>query len=181
LGLTQVHATSLHWHVILYLTIDLPAPNEPRFNKYRNLSDPSVLPYSYTLSPTPHNLRETADAPLQKWYSIPATNALPLIPLPVSFPDLAQYLIAALEESRRSQSDRTAGLGRLAKAVDTLYPGAASASQEGEEGEDGGGGGSFVGRIGKLFGRGQSAQSARPANDDRATLVTPFYADNYGR
>ncbi|KAI0687201.1 hypothetical protein BC835DRAFT_1448988 [Cytidiella melzeri] len=193
INFVKVHATSPNWHVILYLTIDYPPPADTRYNKYRNLSDPSVLPFSYTLSPTPQHLREPADSPLQKWYNVPCTNSMPLITLPVSFPDLAQYLVGALEDSRRSLSDRTTGLGRLAKAVDAFYPssvrvgsgGGGKLSGGGGAGDDdewdGDGGGGMMGRIGKFFGRGQSAQSARPANDDRATLVTPFYADNYGR
>lgn len=162
-------------------------PNEQRFNKYRNLSDPSILPYSYTLSPTPTHLREAADSPLQKWYSIPATSTNPFVTLPVSFPDLAQYLIVAVEESRRAVSDRTTGMGRLAKCIDMFYPNKANGGgpigsnlfDEREEREGGGPG--IRERVGRFFGIGQSGQAARPANDDRATLVTPFYADNYGR
>ncbi|KAI0347181.1 hypothetical protein BDW22DRAFT_1322295 [Trametopsis cervina] len=177
----KVNATSSHWHVVLYLTIDLPIPDDHRY-KYRNQSDPSLLPYSYTLAPTPTHLREAADSPLQKWYSIPATNKLPFITLPVYFPDLAQYLIGALEESRRAVADRSSGLGRLAKAVDAFYPGSGQMGPlgAGDDDQDPDNRG-IRNRIGKFFGRGQSAQAARPLNDERSTLVTPFYADNYGR
>ncbi|KAI0089266.1 hypothetical protein BDY19DRAFT_134737 [Irpex rosettiformis] len=183
INFVKLHATSLDWHVILYLTIDLSVPNDQRYNKYRNLSDPSVLPFSYTLSPTPTHLREAADSPLQKWYSIPSTGNKPSITLPVSFPDLAQYLISAVEESRRAVSDRTTSMGRLAKCIDTFYPNKSSGggpigAHDDEREEESVG---FRGRLGKFFGIGHGGQAERPANDERAALVTPFLADNYGR
>ncbi|EKM59152.1 uncharacterized protein PHACADRAFT_249404 [Phanerochaete carnosa HHB-10118-sp] len=169
----KVHASSSDWHVVLYMTIDYPIPDGHRY-KSRNQNDPALLPYSYTLSPTPAFLRESADSPLSKWYCIPATpqNAYPT--LPVSFPDLATYLMNALEDSRRAMHDRSSGWSRLAKAIDTIYPSRAGAGDEDTEERA-----RFTDRVRGFFGRG--SRQNRPANDDRSDLVTPFYADDFGR
>lgn len=167
-----MHASSNDWHVILYLTIDHPIPADHRY-KQRNTNDPALLPYSYTLSPTPAFLMEHADGPMSKWYSVPATASNPYPALPISFPDLATYLMSALEESRRASSDRTSGCHRLAKAVDTLYPTRAAASADDDPEER-----TLSDRFRGLF---RGNKNNRPANDDRSNLVTPFFADDYGR
>ncbi|KIP07025.1 hypothetical protein PHLGIDRAFT_71784 [Phlebiopsis gigantea 11061_1 CR5-6] len=168
----KVHQSSNDWHVILYMTIDHPVPEGHRY-KERSTNDPALLPYSYTLSPTPVFLRESADGPLSKWYSVPASAQNPYPALPMSFPDLATYLMNALEDSRRAISDRSSGNGRLAKAVDLLYPNQRGADDEPEERRG------LTDRVRGLFGRGNRAN--RPANDDRSALVTPFFADDFGR
>lgn len=170
-GREQVHASSSAWHVILYLTVDHPVPPDHRY-KQRNQNDPALLPYSYTFSATPVFLRESADGPLSKWFSIPATPQTPYPSLPISFPDLAMYLQSALEDSRGASHDRSSGWGRLAKAVDTFYPSRPGPNDEEQERVR------FSERFGKLFGRNKNAN--RPANDERSNLVTPFYADDYG-
>lgn len=155
------------------MTIDYPIPDGHRY-KSRSQNDPALLPYSYTLSSTPAFLRENADSPMSKWYCVPATqqNAYPA--LPISFPDLATYLMTALEDSRRAAHDRSSGWHRLAKAVDTIYPSRAGAGDDDPEERAG-----FTDRVRGFFGRG--SRQNRPANDDRSDLVTPFYADDFGR
>lgn len=68
--------------------------------------------------------------------------------------------------------DRSSGLNRLAKALDIIYPNQSTGGDE-EEAEE------RTGLFGRLFGRGH--KPSRPANDERSNLVTPFYADAYGR
>jgi hypothetical protein len=172
-----VHASSNDWHVVLYLTIDLPIPADHRY-RHRNQNDPALLPYSYTLSPTPDFLRETADGAMSKWFSIPSTPQNPYRALPISFPDLATYLMTALEDSRRAMSDRSSGYYRLAKAVDTFYPqrGGNMSVEDDEADKERL---RFGDRVRGLFGRG--TRTNRPNNDDRYDLVTPFYADEHGR
>ncbi|GJE84106.1 hypothetical protein PsYK624_001810 [Phanerochaete sordida] len=174
INFVKVHASSNDWHVVLYMTIDYPIPDGHRY-KSRNQNDPALLPYSYTLSPQPAFLRESADSPLSKWYCVPATpqNAYPS--LPMNFPDLATYLMSALEDSRRAAHDRSSGWHRLAKAVDSIYP--PSRTPGGADDDDADEPSRFS--LRGIFGRG--SKQNRPANDDRSTLVTPFYADDYGR
>lgn len=168
----QVHQSLEDWHVILYLTIDHPVPPDHRY-KQRSPNDPALLPYSYTFSATPVFLRENADGAMSKWFSVPATSKTPYPSLPISFPDLAMYLQSALEDSRGANHDRSSGLNRLAKAVDTFYPSRVAPDNEDPERQG------FTGRFQKLFGRGRN--SNRPANDERSNLVTPFYADEFGQ
>lgn len=154
------------------MTIDHPIPDDHRY-KMRSTNDPALLPYSYTLAPTPMFLRESADGPMSKWYSIPSTPQNPYPALPMAFPDLATYLMTALEDSRGAANDRSSGYHRLAKAVDAFYPNLKNGDDEPEERRG------LTDRVRGLFGRGNKAN--RPANDDRSNLVTPFYADDFGR
>ncbi|THH27289.1 hypothetical protein EUX98_g6903 [Antrodiella citrinella] len=118
----KVHQNTSDWHIVLYMTIDQPVPaDHPQKYKYKN-GDPNLLPFSYSMSATPAYLREGADAPISKWYSIPSTAGLPYPKLPITFPDLATYLLDALEDSRRVLHDGSGGLRRLAKLVETCYP-----------------------------------------------------------
>lgn len=170
----QVHQSSNDWHVILYVTLDMPVPDNHRErSRYRNSGDPGLLPYSYTLSPTPAFLRENADGMMSKWYTVPASSSNPYPTLPIMFPDLATYLMSALEYSRHAAHDRSSGLNRLAKWVDTLYPSARVGSEEDEESRSGG----LGERFGRLFGR---SKTSKHDNDERSNLVTPFFADEYG-
>ncbi|CAL1700916.1 unnamed protein product [Somion occarium] len=166
----KVHQSSSDWHVILYMTIDYPVPaNHPYAYKYRN-GDPNVLPYSYSLSPMPAFLRDGADAPMSKWYNIPATQSNPLRKLPITFPDLAAYLITVLSESRVAVHDSSSGLRRLAKLIDTSYP---SENTQGDEDER-----ERRGLFDRLLKR--SHRQSRDRNADTYDVVTPFYADEFG-
>lgn len=155
------------------MTIDMPIPQDHRY-RFRNSSDPGLLPYSYTLSPTPAFLRENADGPMSKWYTIPSTAQIPYPTLPITFPDLATYLMSALENARRAIHDRSSGWYRLAKCVDTFYPVQTVKNDDEEEERKG-----LSERVGRFFGRGN--KPSRHDNDERSNLVTPFFADDYGR
>ena len=155
------------------MTIDMPVPANHKY-RLRNGSDPALLPYSYTLSPTPAFLRESADGSMSKWYTVPSTTLIPYPTLPIAFPDLATYLMSALENSRHAAHDRSSGWGRLAKCIDTFYP----VAKDEDDGERSSGG--LGGRFGRLFGRSNN-KSSRHDNDERSNLVTPFFADEFGR
>ena len=104
------------------MTIDHPVPaTAPTGWKYRN-GDSSTLPWSYTLSALPAFLRDGPDSPLSKFYTVPCTSEMPFPALPISFPNLATYLAAALEHARGAMGDGSSGARRLAKYVDQLYP-----------------------------------------------------------
>lgn len=151
------------------MTIDMPIPPEHKL-RYRNWNDPSVLPYSYSLSPTPAYLREDADGPMSKWYTIPSTSQNPYLTLPVTFPDVATYLMSAFENSRRGMHDRSSGWQRLTKYVEAFYPTQTPVDEEDQE-------------RSRRFGMGwlrRRNKSQRHDNDERSNLVTPFIPDMHG-
>ena len=138
--------------------------------RYRNSSDPSVLPYSYSLSPTPAYLREDADGAMSKWYTIPSTSQNPWPTLPITFPDVATYLMSAVENSRRGLHDRSSGWQRLTKYVEAFYPTQSAADVEERSRR--------FGISGWLRRRGN--KTPRHDNDERSNLVTPFIPDMHG-
>jgi len=98
---------------ILWFSIDQPVPsNIPDAAEY-NSFNPNVLPWSYTQHPIPEILRYPACQEGLERYTIPATDKVPYPTLPITFPDLALYLQAALEESRQDSY-----YGDLARLVD---------------------------------------------------------------
>jgi len=137
--------------------------------------DVNILPYSYGLSTLPALLRNGPDSHISKYYTIPATARTPLPKLPISLPNLAMYLTAALEESRRALGDSSSGLRRLAKMIDQFYPNQASHREAGDEEVRRRGGRAFIGR---LMGRSSRPQGGR--NADVYDLVTPFVPDEWG-
>ena len=156
------------------MTIDHPVPpNAPTGWKYRN-GDSSTLPWSYTLSQLPAFLRDGADAPLSKFYTIPCTPETPYPALPISFPNLATYLAAALESARDAMGDSSSGTRRLAKYVDQFYPNDRVAL-----GDDAPERGGMRQRLKNLVGMGSRPQ--RDRNAEMYELVTPFVPDDYGR
>ena len=166
----QVHQSSADWHVTLYMTIDYPHPtNHPHAHKYKN-GDPNTLPYSYSLSPIPAFLRDGADAPMSKWYNIPATQSNPFRKLPISFPDLAGYLLSALSESRGAAHDSSSGMRRLGKLIDSCYPTEDTGNNE-EEPERRG----LFDRIMR-----RNHRQSRDRNAETFDVITPFYADEFG-
>ena len=171
--MTQVHHASSEWHTVLYMTIDHPVPaNAPTGWKYRN-GDTNTLPFSYTLSQLPAFLRDGADAPLSKFYAIPASNEAPFPTLPISFPNLATYLASALENARDAMRDSSSGVRRLAQYVDQFYPNDRPTLDDAPE---------RVGmrrRLKNLVGIGNKPQ--RDRNAEMYELVTPFVPDEYGR
>ena len=84
--------------------------------------------------------------------------------------------MSAVEESRQAVNDRTTGLGKLAKYIDTCYPQSGGGGKDDDKEESIG----FKGRVGRWFGLGQGGQATRPDNNLRADMVTPFFPDNYG-
>lgn len=149
------------------MSIDYPVSRDhPQASRYR-AKDPNILPFSYTLSPHPNLLRESSDAPMSKWFTIPSTDTNPWPKLPITFPDLARYLMDAVDESRQ---DSSSGTRRLSKLVDTYYPTEASANAESAEHQSSGGLLSFFRRR----------RPSRDRNADTYDIVTPFVADEWG-
>ncbi|KAH9918223.1 uncharacterized protein BXZ73DRAFT_92277 [Epithele typhae] len=162
ISFVKVHHSSPIWHTVLYITIDHP---------YKN-SDTSTLPWSYTLSQLPAFLRDGADSPLSKFYTVPNTPDLPYPSLPVSFPNLATYLASALEVARDAMGDSSSGVRRLAKAVDQFYPNDRVVLDDGPESRG------MRQRLKNLVGMGGKPQ--RDRNAEMYELVTPFVADEHG-
>ena len=99
--------------IILWFSIDQPVPSNLPHEAQYDSSNPNILPWSYTQSPVPVLL----DRPeYYKPYTIPATDKLPYPTLPVTFPDVALYLQAAVEESKQHIHDDT-DRKRLGKMV----------------------------------------------------------------
>lgn len=169
----QVHNTSNDWHTVLFLTIDHPAPGDnPLMWKYRT-EDTSVLPYSYSLASPLAILREGADAPMSKFYTISSTPETPYPKLPITFPDLAAYLATTLDVSRNAGHDTSViGLRRLAKILDAIYPNDRPALNPAEKS-------GMREKLKHLVGLG--GKSSRNRNAETYDLVTPFVADDFGR
>ncbi|KAI0921770.1 hypothetical protein AcW2_006646 [Taiwanofungus camphoratus] len=169
----KVHNTSNDWHTVLFLTIDHPAPGDnPLMWKYRT-EDTSVLPYSYSLASPLAILREGADAPMSKFYTISSTPETPYPKLPITFPDLAAYLATTLDVSRNAGHDTSViGLRRLAKILDAIYPNDRPALNPAEK--------SGMREKLKHF-VGLGGKSSRNRNAETYDLVTPFVADDFGR
>jgi len=170
--LAQLRPTSTEWRTVIYLTIDYPPPPEHRPVG----GDVNALPYSYGLSHLPALLRDGADSPISKYYTIPMTARTPLPKLPISMPSMAVYLASTLEESRRALSDSSSGLRRLAKMIDQFYPNQQSPAAVGEDEEGRRRGGRAL--IGRLIGRTSKPQIGR--NAEIYDLVTPFVPDDWG-
>ncbi|KAF8195717.1 hypothetical protein K438DRAFT_1906380 [Mycena galopus ATCC 62051] len=173
----RTHHTSPDWRAVLWFTIDHPVPpHMPNARKYIN-GDPDVLPWSYALSSLPALLRDGSDTPLSKFFTIPASAAVPFPSLPISFPNMMAYLQAALDESRKYMNDSSSGMRKLAKMVEMCYP------QTVEPGEDEDKGRSVGGLIKKVIGRGgrkDRTKKDKRGNDDTYELVTPFVLDDWG-
>ncbi|KAJ7781080.1 hypothetical protein B0H16DRAFT_1497015 [Mycena metata] len=173
----RMHQSSSDWRALLWFTIDHPVPASlPGARKYTN-SDVDVLPWSYTLSSIPALLRDSSDTLLSKCYTIPSTAAVPFPALPITFPNMAMYLQAALEESRKYVNDSSSGMRKLAKMVETCYP----VESNGEEGERSRVGGLFKKVIGRAGVRkDKSKKKGGGLNEDTYELVTPFVLDDWG-
>ncbi|KAF9464402.1 hypothetical protein BDZ94DRAFT_1282017 [Collybia nuda] len=163
------HLVSPDWRTILYFTLDYPSPR----NVYvkNGVND---LPHSYSLSTIPTLLRDSADTPLSKTYTIPASDAVPYPKLPITFPSLAMYLQAALEESRRYINDSSSGNRKLAKMMQACYR-TDDPTPERDSPERSGVGGLFKRVIGR-----KNPPNKRSGNEDTYELVTPFVSDEWG-
>jgi hypothetical protein len=159
----------------LWFTIEQPVPVATA-SRYAP-GNPNLLPYSYTLSSIPELLRNASDTNISKTYTIPATDTIPLPTLPITFPDLALYLQAALDTSRRYLSDSPNGLGKLGKMVQLCYPNVNQDNSEYEPERT---------RVGQYIKRviGLSNKDKKKAkgtnNEDTYQLVTPFIPNEWG-
>ncbi|KAL5527430.1 hypothetical protein ACEPAG_6221 [Sanghuangporus baumii] len=176
----KIHHSSNDWRTIIYLTIDVPVPpSAPNMHKYTN-GDVNTLPYSYTMSPLPALLRAGAgESNLSKCFTVPATANTPYPTLPMTLPELALYLLAVLDESRKAANDSSDGLRKLAKTIDSLYP---ADSLEGVAPEidfpNKGGVGKFFKRVVGRASR-ESSHNQRGGNVERFEYITPFRIDEY--
>jgi hypothetical protein len=90
-------------------------------------------------------------------------------------PDMAMYLVAALEDSRRARGDSSVGHRRLAKMINEFYPNQrARAAASEEEGEPRGRGRALIGR---LMGRPSRPPQGGGHNADMYDVVTPFVSE----
>lgn len=102
---------------------------------------------------------------------------MPLPTLPITFPDLALYLQAALDTSRRHLSDNPNGLGKLGKMVQMCYPNINQDYSENEPERT---------RVRQYLKRviGLSNKDKKKAkgtnNEDTYQLVTPFIPNEWG-
>jgi hypothetical protein len=133
------------------------------------------LPYSYSLSTIPTLLREAADTPISKTFTIPASDAVPYPTLPITFPNLAMYLQAALEDSRRYLNDSSSSNRKLAKMVQTCYP-----SRAGDGLQDAPERSSVGDLFKRVIGRNNNRSTRTGGNEDTYVLVTPFVPDEWG-
>jgi hypothetical protein len=90
-------------------------------------------------------------------------------------PDMAMYLAAALEDSRRARGDSSVGHRRLAKMITQFYPNQHSrVSADEDEGEPRRRGRALIGR---LMGRPSRPPSGGRHNADMYDVVTPFVSE----
>jgi len=172
------NASYHEWRSVLWFTIDQPVPSSfPGASRY-TCANPNLLPWSYTLSPVPVLLRDASDTNMSKTYTIPATDTIPLPTLPITFPNLALYLQAALDTSRRHLSDSPNGLGKLGKMVQICYPSVDGGHSEYDKPER-----TTVGHLFKrVIGRGSKDKKNGKGTNNEETyqLVTPFVPDEWG-
>jgi hypothetical protein len=137
-----------------------------------------MLPWSYTLTSLPTILRDAADSPTSKTYTIPSTPSTPYPTLPIGFPNMAMYLQSALEDSRKAVGDSSNGLRKLAKMVDLCYP--SEPESGGMEGSDPAERRTVGGLFKRVIGRHKNGNKGRGGNEDTYDLVTPFVPDEWG-
>ena len=126
------------------------------------------------MSPIPALLRDSSDTATSKVYTIPSTESKPYPKLPITMPNMAMYLQAALDESRRVANDSSSGARRLAKMHDHCYsdPDLEPPSPEKK---------SMGGLFKRVIGRGpKNNGKVRGLNEDTYELVTPFVAEEWG-
>lgn len=165
------------WRTILWFTIDHPVPpNATNPHKY-SPTNVNGLPFSYTLSSIPAMLRDASDTVLSKTYTIPATTSVPFPSLPITFPNLALYLQAALDDSR--QQNESNPLRKFAKMVQTCYPNDLVTNDTDDSPERSSG---VSGLFKKVIGRGgkRGKRGGGGGNEDTYDLVTPFVPDEWG-
>lgn len=173
----RTHHQSSDWRTVIWLTTDHPVPASlPGAYRYTN-GDVNVLPFSYTLSNLPALLRDSADNHMSQAYTVPSTPNIPFPTLPMTFPNLAMYLQAVLDESRRHLGDSSSGVRKLAKMYDACYPPSPhEASLYPPETPN-----SVGGLFKRVIGRGnRNNKKARGTNEDTFEFITPFRPDEWG-
>ncbi|KAH8823284.1 hypothetical protein DL96DRAFT_1469527, partial [Flagelloscypha sp. PMI_526] len=165
--------TSETWHTVLWFTIDQPVPAvHPDAEKYSS-NDPSVLPFSYSLSTLPALLQEAGD----NVYAIPKTelNSWPV--LPITFPNVALYLLATFQESKTHEHDSTNALGKLARLITACYPSAKAGPPSVAEQEEPKG---SLMRLSRKFGIGRGTKkSGTGRTPESQELITPFKSEEF--
>jgi len=123
-------------------------------------------------------LRNAADTPISKTYTIPGTDTVPLPTLPITFANLALYLQAALDASRRHSADAANGLGKLGKVVQMCYPSVEQNFSEFDIPERA----SVTGLFKRVIGRSNKdkKKGKQTNNEETYQLVTPFVPDEWG-
>lgn len=175
--LAQPHPASNAWRSILWFTIDHPVPPDVQGAARYSSGNPNLLPWSYNESSTPILLRDASDTQISKTYTVPPTETVPLPNLPITFPNLALYLQAVLDDSRRHSNDPFI-LGKLGKMVQSCYP-----SVEQDQSEFDIPGRSTVGHLFKrVIGRNSKDKKKGKTTNNEETyqLVTPFVPDEWG-
>lgn len=168
----RVHHRSTEWRTILYLSLDYPVPQAQASGwKYVN-GDVNTLPYSYTLSSLPALLRDGADSPMAKSYTIPLTPNTPFPALPITLPNMALYLQSSLEESRKALHDSSSGMRKLAQLVNSCYPEDVPVYEESDLPERKG----VRYRLRRVFGKKENRERGG-GNEDVYELITPFVPD----
>ncbi|KAG5716682.1 hypothetical protein E4T56_gene16248 [Termitomyces sp. T112] len=158
------HRNSPVWRTVFYFTLDYPS--QLSSIRHRSVND---LPHSYNLTPLPTLLRDAADSQVSKTYTIPASDSVPFPTLPITFPNLALYMQAALEESRRYLHDSHSDYQKLAKMITTCYPDEDITPEPSER----------RGLFKRVMGFSSKPQK-RGGNEDTYELVTPFVPDEWG-
>ena len=172
------HPNSDDWRTVLWFTIDQPVPpSVPGASRYTS-GNPNLLPWSYTLSPIPVLLRDASDTNMSKTYTIPATDTVPLPTLPITFPDLALYLQAALDTSRRHLSDSPNGLGKLGKMVQVCYAHINQGYSEYDIVPERTRVTQYIKRVIGLSNKDKKKKGTN--NEDTYQLVTPFISNEWG-
>jgi hypothetical protein len=115
---------------------------------------------------------------MSKTYTIPATDTVPLPTLPITFPDLALYLQAALDTSRRHLSDNPNGLGKLGKMVQICYPNINHHSEY-DIAPERTRVGQYIKRVIGLSNK-DKKKGKGTNNEDTYQLVTPFIPNEWG-
>ncbi|TFK75761.1 hypothetical protein BDN72DRAFT_756531 [Pluteus cervinus] len=160
------HHAFPEWRTIVWFTLDYPEPQTKWAPRH------PTLPYSYSLSTIPTLLRDV-ESEMSKVFTVPETN-MPFPKLPISFPDLALYLQATLDESRRQSNDSYNG--KLAKMVATCFPVQPSDTSS----TDPLGSSSRMSRMIKWpWGKGKPGKKGTSSNEETYYLVTPFVAGEH--
>ncbi|KAF9534793.1 hypothetical protein CPB83DRAFT_755036 [Crepidotus variabilis] len=168
------------WRTVLWFTIDHPIPEGKKFAQYHS-GNPNLLPYSYVNEPLPVLLRDASDTNLSKTFTVPASEAVPLPTLPITFPNLALYLHAALQDSRRHSrsSEAASGLGKLGKMVQMCYPNVKELDNDDDF--SGRSSSAVSGLFKRVIGRGnKDKRKGKNTNEETYQLVTPFVPDEWG-